>query len=136
MPTLALRSSAGRLIGFLVGEAPAGLPALPRFGERNNPESLQDSPFMSDEDGGGGPGGEEMAERGSSSRKTGRGVKWRQVFHDKPYNPPPLPRLHFPPQTGPLRSGGRPENRHLFPVSLCSLTFFCFLLSDHLIRLI
>lgn len=67
--------------------------------------SLQDSPFMSDEARGvGGSGGEEMAERGSSSRKTGRGVKWRQVFHDKPYNPPPLPLLHFPPQTGPLRS--------------------------------
>lgn len=33
---------------------------------------------------------EEMAERGNSSRKRGRGVKWRQVFHDKPSSPPPL----------------------------------------------
>lgn len=77
----------------------------PGFCGKNNPVDAHDSPFMSDEGGGGGASaGEEMAERGSSSRKTGRGVKWRQVFHAKPYNPPPLPLLQFPPQTGPLRS--------------------------------
>lgn len=39
------------------------------------------------EEGGARVGGKEMAERGSSSRKRGKGVKWRQVFSDKPYNP-------------------------------------------------
>lgn len=93
---------------------------------------------MSDEGGGaGGSGGEAMAERGSSSRKAGRGVKWRQVFHDKPYNPPtssstPVPSTNWSTEI----SADRPKNRHLFPASLFSLTFLCFLLSNHLIRLI
>lgn len=63
----------------------------PMFGKKKKPVSSYDTPFMSDgARGGGRVGGEEMVERGSSSRKRGRGVKWRQVFHDKPYNPPPL----------------------------------------------
>lgn len=75
--------------------------------------------------GGGRVGGEEMAERGSSSRKRGRGVKWRQVFHDKPYNPQPLlysSSLHR--HRSAESTANQPKNRHLLVISL----FLCYLL--------
>lgn len=80
---------------------------------------------MTGQEGGGRAGGEEMAERGSSSRKRGRGVKWRQVFHDKPYNPPPL---LYSSSLGRHQSAestaNQPKNRHLLVISL----FLCYLL--------
>lgn len=81
---------------------------------------------MNDGAGGGGRvGGEEMSERGSSSRKRGRGVKWRQVFHDKPYNPPPLlysSSLHRHWSTE--STANQPKSGHLLVISL----FLCYLL--------
>lgn len=72
------------------------------------------------EEGGAGVGGKEMAERGSSSRKRGKGVKWRQVFSDKPYNP----HLSFFYSSSLLQqwstesSENEPKNRHLLATSL------------------
>lgn len=88
-----MKSSAHWLTGWLVSEAPAQAVGPSHVWEKKKPMSSSDTPFMSDGAWGGCRAGEEMAERGSSSRKRGRGVKWRQVFHDKPYNPPPL--LYF-----------------------------------------
>ena len=94
--------------------------------EKKKPVSSYDTPFMSDgTEGGGCSGGEEeMAERGSSSRKRGRGVKWRQVFHDKPYNPPPPLYSSSPTDWSIESTAHQPKNRHLSVNSLFSFTFF------------
>lgn len=85
------KSSAHWSPGWLVIEAPAQALGPSCVWEKKKAVSLRDTLLMSDGAGGAGRvGGEEMVERGSSSRKRGRGVKWRQVFHDKPYNPPLL----------------------------------------------
>lgn len=75
-------------LGWLDGcSGPSSCRALPCLGKKKA-VSPQDTPSVNDgAEGGAGVGGEKMAERGSSSRKRGRGVKWRQVFHDKPYPP-------------------------------------------------
>lgn len=106
-----LKGSVGRLVGF-----PASVPEC---------------------GGAGGSGGQEVAERGRSSRKTGGGVKWSQVFRDKPDNPSTSPSTPVPSTNWSAEvPAQRPENRRLFPASLLSLPFFCLLLSKHLIRLI
>lgn len=66
-----------------------------------------------------------MSERSSSSRKREKEVKWRQVFHNRPYNP----RLFF--SFSPLHhqrstesSENQTKNSHLLVTSFF-FTFFC-----------
>lgn len=74
-----------------------------------------------------------MAERGSSSRKRGRGVKWRQVFHDKPYNPPLL--LYFSYFSSLLRLVHREYSKLAHKQTLVShFSLFCNLLLFDVIR--
>ncbi|CAB1432714.1 unnamed protein product [Pleuronectes platessa] len=79
--------------GRLTRETPA-LPSMGPslvWGKKEQPEAGEPQDARCMNACGGGAAGEEMAERSSSCRKRGRGVKWRQVFHDKPFNPPPPP---------------------------------------------